>query len=206
VLSDGSTGKRCATCRTVYPATTEHFVAKKKLSLGLDTTCRTCRNAACRKSYHKCIVQRRRDMKAYQETHREEARQRTRAWHKAHPGAVVRWNHSHPEERKRANLRWRARHPEHYRLIELCKRARRRHAPGHFRPDDLDHLYVAQQGRCRYCGTDLGDTYEVDHKLPISRGGSHWPENLCLSCPRCNHRKFTKSETEFLAILALEAA
>jgi 5-methylcytosine-specific restriction endonuclease McrA len=43
----------------------------------------------------------------------------------------------------------------------------------------------------------LGRSYHVDHKQPVSRGGSNWPENLAVTCPTCNLRKSDKTEAEF---------
>ena len=39
---------------------------------------------------------------------------------------------------------------------------------------------------CRYCG---GEANEVDHIIPVSRGGSHLLSNLCASCAGCNASK-----------------
>lgn len=48
------------------------------------------------------------------------------------------------------------------------------------------------QGRCAYCHTpeELAvTTFEVDHIVPTSLGGTTTLENLCLSCPACNRHK-----------------
>ena len=51
---------------------------------------------------------------------------------------------------------------------------------------------VSQGFRCRYCGTVVSrDTYEVDHILPVARGGGNW-RNLACSCMRCNRKKGVK--------------
>jgi 5-methylcytosine-specific restriction endonuclease McrA len=36
---------------------------------------------------------------------------------------------------------------------------------------------------CVYCG---GQATEVDHIIPVSRGGTHVLSNLCASCKGCN--------------------
>ena len=48
------------------------------------------------------------------------------------------------------------------------------------------------EGRCAYCHTPeelTVATFEVDHIVPASVGGTTVLENLCLSCPVCNRRK-----------------
>lgn len=59
-------------------------------------------------------------------------------------------------------------------------------------------LYLAQEGRCAYCDVHLTDEFHVDHRLPIARGGTDDPANLCCACQRCNLAKHTKTPEEFL--------
>jgi len=39
----------------------------------------------------------------------------------------------------------------------------------------------------------------LEHKTPLSRGGTNEYNNLGVSCAKCNQRKFTKTVEEFLA-------
>lgn len=63
-------------------------------------------------------------------------------------------------------------------------------------------LYLQQSGRCAYCQNQLGVGFHVEHRLPVSRGGTHARENLCCACPTCNLRKGTRTEEEFLKGMA----
>lgn len=59
-------------------------------------------------------------------------------------------------------------------------------------------------GRCIYCGEDLGQTHNhsLDHKLPRSRGGSDYPDNLHIDCcMRCNRAKGSLTHDEFLQLM-----
>ena len=40
---------------------------------------------------------------------------------------------------------------------------------------------------------------ELDHKIPVSRGGADTLENLVFACRRCNQRKSMRTEAEFRA-------
>lgn len=51
------------------------------------------------------------------------------------------------------------------------------------------------QYRCQYCG---GKATEVDHVLPISKGGGNEPTNLVAACYGCNRGKSAKSVEEFI--------
>jgi len=56
-----------------------------------------------------------------------------------------------------------------------------------------------EQGRpkavCAFCGSTVGDI-QVEHLLPISRGGSDAWENLALACLACNRRKSDRTPEE----------
>lgn len=61
-----------------------------------------------------------------------------------------------------------------------------------------DEVIIAFAQMCAYCGrqgTDRdpdGAAWEVDRVIPGSRGGSYTPENVALSCSRCNSSKGAK--------------
>jgi 5-methylcytosine-specific restriction endonuclease McrA len=38
----------------------------------------------------------------------------------------------------------------------------------------------------------------IDHKLPLSRGGSNYPDNLQLLCKSCNDSKSARTMDEWL--------
>lgn len=61
----------------------------------------------------------------------------------------------------------------------------------------IEALWCAQHGRCAYCDKALG-RYHIDHKQPISRGGSNDLSNLHLTCGKCNMRKGAMTHEEFL--------
>lgn len=59
----------------------------------------------------------------------------------------------------------------------------------------LDALVDYWGPRCAYCGleTDL----EVEHVVPLARGGTNEITNLTVACHECNSRKRTKTAAEF---------
>ena len=52
---------------------------------------------------------------------------------------------------------------------------------------------ASQSWKCGACMNTLDETYEVDHKLALYKGGSNEAENLVALCPHC-HRKKTVDE------------
>ncbi len=49
-------------------------------------------------------------------------------------------------------------------------------------------IYERDGYRCQICGRRTDDL-EIDHIIPISRGGKSTPDNLQTLCHRCNYRK-----------------
>ena len=52
---------------------------------------------------------------------------------------------------------------------------------------------ASQEWKCGACSQTLDETYEVDHKLALYKGGSNDIANLVALCPHC-HRKKTVDE------------
>ena len=52
---------------------------------------------------------------------------------------------------------------------------------------------------CYYCGRELfPQNATIDHKVPLSRGGTEKIGNKVLACKRCNGKKKSMDEKEFL--------
>jgi 5-methylcytosine-specific restriction endonuclease McrA len=58
------------------------------------------------------------------------------------------------------------------------------------------YLLVKYGYQCVYCGKQ-GVPFEIDHQVPLSRGGTDRASNLVLSCHECNQRKSNQTATEF---------
>lgn len=92
---------------------------------------------------------------------------------------------------------WKGRTAEQRRLWRRPENANRRARdlglPGRIGCDDLRGLHESQGGRCCYCerpvDLHLPGGCELDHRVPLARGGSNEPENLQLLCPSCNRDK-----------------
>jgi 5-methylcytosine-specific restriction enzyme A len=58
-------------------------------------------------------------------------------------------------------------------------------------PDPVRAMVLLRDGaRCRRCRTAVG--LEVDHIIPVSKGGKTEESNLQTLCRRCNRRKWKK--------------
>jgi 5-methylcytosine-specific restriction endonuclease McrA len=67
-----------------------------------------------------------------------------------------------------------------------------------------DEVYSRSDGFCAYCSTELDYNLlskpsgpNIDHLIPVSRGGDDSLENLALACRNCNYRKGVRTAEEF---------
>ena len=150
----------------------------------------------------------------YYHANRDRLRAQRREYAKTNPGRVRKWARTsylrHRKARIAASKAYKARNPERARLWaragRLRRAARERGAEGTFTTADVIRLWHRQRGECARCGVRFGKRpedggYEVDHIMPLSRGGSNWPRNLQLLCPRDNHVKHDKAPAEFTLYL-----
>lgn len=60
-------------------------------------------------------------------------------------------------------------------------------------------LYEESDKKCFYCDKDLAfKEVEIDHYMPLSKGGKHEKRNLRISCKSCNRSKHNKLPERWL--------
>jgi 5-methylcytosine-specific restriction endonuclease McrA len=81
------------------------------------------------------------------------------------------------------------------------RRIRGRRPPGILQLERL--MLEALDIACYYCKRVL-EVHErqLEHMTPISRGGLHTRENLCIACSSCNAKKGSMTAEEYLSNLA----
>ena len=63
---------------------------------------------------------------------------------------------------------------------------------------DIEYLKNKYNNKCVYCGKDCSNLYHIEHKIPLSKGGTNRIDNLAISCPTCNYKKNDKTDLEFI--------
>lgn len=111
----------------------------------------------------------------YRRENRDVVRQRYNEWAARNPDYARLWVEANRERARETVRRRRAR----LRLVAAFAIAER----------DIRRMLVRQGGRCAYCQAELGESYHVDHVVPVSRGGSNSIGNLAAACPPCNVSK-----------------
>ena len=76
-------------------------------------------------------------------------------------------------------------------------------------------IWERSKGKCWYCGTDMvhsingslePNAFTIDHKIPLSEGGSKTLKNLIGSCYRCNNAKKSFDQEYLRLYLSLQKA
>jgi 5-methylcytosine-specific restriction endonuclease McrA len=141
-----------------------------------------------------------RRLKEWRDANLEKSRQHSRDWGNANRGkraaTAKQWRQDNPERALELAHEWRERNPERYRIAKNAashrRRVRKLAAEGNHTADDIQALCAKQHGKCANCRRGIGRCFEVDHIQPLTKGGSNWPSNLQLLCPRCNRKKHNK--------------
>lgn len=132
--------------------------------------------------------------------------EKSRVWYRNNLERVkeyrFRYRQNNKERIKLGIKAWVENNKERYQIVKRTHgaryRASKKGAGGSHTVQDIRAMYDAQNGKCAVCFTDISRYYEVDHVLPLSRGGSNSPGNLQLLCLRCNRSKGSKTMDEFI--------
>lgn len=94
---------------------------------------------------------------------------------------------------RKTSKKWRANNPTKARALAQKRYRQLKEAPGWHDEDDITLICDELEDSCYYCGEYVGSDFHIDHMLPISRGGSHWPSNITITCKTCNLDKHNKT-------------
>ena len=204
-----SNGKRCPDCGIEFPATAEHFHARRGDKL--NTYCKRCASARA-KAHHAAN----RDnklalMTVYRDAHRDELREYYRNRDKAKKSesdksyrarnseAIRKKSKEHYERNKQSFIdrarRWARLNPVKARLHHQAQSHKRRGVA----PDNtaIEYMHILSSDPGCVCG-GVSDKMEIDHIVPISSGGTGDWNNLTSACRKCNGAKSAKSLLSFL--------
>jgi 5-methylcytosine-specific restriction endonuclease McrA len=207
----GRYGRRadCKACQAAYNSAWKHanpdkIVAAREARYALRRDEILAYNKAWNRAHRPAMNQ---AVREWRTRNRKSVQEQKAAWRLANPDLVQKHKRAEYLRNResylaRANA-WRAANPERRREHSHKRRGRLMGAAGvEYTNAELIAARVEMYGGlCRYCGRD----YEsIDHRIPLARGGSHWPANLVPTCKSCNSRKNAKTESEFLILLAGE--
>jgi hypothetical protein len=105
-------------------------------------------------------------------------------------------------ERRRENSRikmaqWVKENLDRHRANQRANRARRKKAEGKHSAEDIRRIRASQGDCCVYCHIKLNGRGHIDHRQPLSRGGTNWPSNIQITCAKCNIAKRDHDPIDF---------
>lgn len=202
--------KHCKFCGQDKPL--EEFAVHPAGKHGRHSKCKAC----TRRMHHEKRAERLGSRRAKRAEHPEVARERGRIYYRNNRHIFLRnmqqqraqktdWRSRNPDRaRELAREHDRARrraHPHIFKLRDTARKLRQR-ANGALRSHQLQALWEAQAGKCRWCKKALALSEAcLDHIISVSRGGDNRVSNLCWACRDCNQRKYNKMPHEFAGVL-----
>lgn len=65
--------------------------------------------------------------------------------------------------------------------------------------EEREAVYSKMSGRCAYCGEPIAfGAMQVDHVVPLRKGGADTLDNMLPACRSCNHYKSTLTVEQFI--------
>lgn len=201
--------KRCMKCYKKYlKEKRDNFVCKdcgehsENYAKGLCKKCYMNRRHATPewKKYHRENERQRRAQmpEVYQEYERR--RRKTKRYQERTRRYNYEYYRKNREHLKAYARRYRRADRERQRVYMERKRARKAGAPGEISPDEWQQLLEQHNHSCAYCGiTDVD--LEMDHVVPLSRGGHNSADNIVPACANCNRSKKAMTAEEYAEFL-----
>lgn len=207
--------KTCRDCLRELPLDQFHKAAGCKD--GLRSTCKTCVHEK-RVQYYAVSSDKNREysrqyyianshsVKKYQQEYSQQNRpkiaRRNKVWRVANRERLLKAKQDYYEQNKERlkpfYKAYHSLHPEYNKATTLRRRARLRNAAGDCSAKQWLDKCAFFGWRCYLCHDSLAmKSVHMDHRVPLSRGGSNWPANLAPACGPCNLSKSNKTEAEF---------
>lgn len=106
---------------------------------------------------------------------------------------------------------YREKNPELISELKRNYRSKKSGAAGRHSHEDVAIILKSQNNKCVGCNTNISynpkeseEKLHVDHKMPLSRGGTNWPWNIQCLCWRCNLSKTDLTYDEWAERLNLK--
>lgn len=175
----GGVPKVCRRCRELKPI--DEFNACAAARDGRSNWCRDCFS-----DYNRARYEPHPRPKTAAHIKREARRRASRRWYHRH-------KHRRAELMRRRTKSWRARNPAKARAqARRGAKVRRARLMGAAVREVVDPavLWERDGGICGICGRPAtADAFDVDHIIPLSKGGDHSYSNTQVSHPTCNRQK-----------------
>ncbi len=128
---------------------------------------------------------------------RADAARHSSEYRARHPERVNKWARENKSRVLELQRDWRKAHPEHDVAKSAVRRAREKGNGGSLTRKDVASVKEMADGICAYC-LQKSDQMQLEHCIPLSRGGAHDWTNVVMACTPCNRAKGDQTPLEFL--------
>lgn len=209
--------KRCTKCGKEKP--TEEFVKYNYKLNKYRSTCLECDRKRYKKYREANPEKARESQKKYREANPEKDRERQRKYREQNREKIREKRKKYREQnrekfleiekksrkknrenRRDYNKRWAIENKLARKSHKQNRRARYKQANGKLHRESIKARFEYYGNKCYYCSATNDLT--IEHRIPLSRGGTNWPSNIVPACGLCNSKKGTKTEKEFINFLS----
>jgi 5-methylcytosine-specific restriction endonuclease McrA len=187
--------KVCKGCGVGLPI--ESFSNNKREKDGLQRICKSCTSEYKKAYYLRNSLKVKQAVKQYRLDNPEVVAERKKKYYEANTQAIVekvsRWRKDNPDKESLLRKKWRENHPEQIANYAAARRAKMK-SNGVFMISEREIKALYEQP-CFYCGSKT--QIQIDHVVPISRGGTHSLGNIVPACWKCNIAKSNKLLVEW---------
>ena len=106
------------------------------------------------------------------------------------------WSKKNADRLKEKRRKYEEKFPERVRAGKHTRRMKILGLDSKIDAEYVKFLKIIQGMKCNYCDQVM-DKYQIDHIVPIARGGDNKNENLQLLCAPCNRQKGAKTDNEY---------
>lgn len=187
--------KRCPKCGEVKLLS--DFYKSKHTSSGRTCYCKSCERKDGQQYYLNHKEQRYTSTKKWRLSNVERWRELVRKGHSNRKEKASKYSKEYRlkkgDELREYNRLWSSTHKEHNQARQRKKNAIKANAPGSGISVEQSISIKQETGNhCVYCGVK-SNNLQIDHVIPLSRGGADDITNAVTACPRCNVSKGNKT-------------
>lgn len=181
--------KTCRKCGIEKPL--DGFHKNKGMADGHLSKCKVCA-CADRSEWRRNNPEKvKQEAEIYYARHREKILEYRKGWARANPdkraAILKRYRDTHQEQQREYGRLWRERNPDK----AAARKARYRSKLGIYaEPVARDYIIERDGGVCHICGKKPPrHLIDLDHLIPVSKGGPHTADNLRVACRSCNRSR-----------------
>ena len=187
VYREANKEKKAAYDKAWREANKEKIAAKEKAYREANKAKEAAYNKAYREANKEKLAA---QQKAYRETNKQKILARQKSWHEANKEKLKIHYKVNREKILARTKAWREINKEKISQQRAQRRFRKMHI--------INHLLVAQRGKCASCHANVIEKHHLDHIVPVAKGGTNDRSNFQLLCPTCNLKKSAKDPLAFM--------